>query len=399
MRILLITDMLPYPPISGTELRTYNLLRHLSQNHDVWLISLVGDQEEAAEAAHLADFCQRVETILHPSLGALERPADFFRYMLAGKPPDLRLLYSEEMIERIQAFITEVDFDIIQIQNSYMGLYLEAIPQELHDRVVLEFIDIVHSKYDRIYRLEPKTSRKVRLWLHSKTMKHWEPFVASEFVYNIMMSKEDEALLLADNPSARTAVVPNGVDAQAYRPLPFNNPTPSLIYVGNMDYQPNVDAVLFFCEEVLPLIRDQVPDVELWIVGLNPRQVVRELDGDGIHVTGRVDDVRDYYGQSTVCVVPLRAGGGTRLKIVEAMALGRPVVSTSIGCEGLTVTDEEDILIADEPEAFAEKTIRLLNDESLRQTITKNARQLVLETYDWDVITAKLLEVYTDITG
>jgi len=135
----------------------------------------------------------------------------------------------------------------------------------------------------------------------------------------------------------------------------------------------------------------------MWIVGINPSTEVRDLDGNGIHVTGRVEDVRPYYRRSTVCVVPLRAGGGTRLKILEAMALGRPVVSTSIGCEGLDVVDGEHLFIADRPEEFADRTIRLLTDEALRRSITSRARAMVVSRYDWDIIAKQLMQVYTDV--
>jgi glycosyltransferase involved in cell wall biosynthesis len=135
----------------------------------------------------------------------------------------------------------------------------------------------------------------------------------------------------------------------------------------------------------------------MWIVGTNPTPEVTQLDGDGVHVTGRVDDVVPYYSRSTACVVPLRAGGGTRLKILEAMALGRPVVSTSLGCEGLEVVDGEHLFIADSPEQIADKVVRLLADQALRERIASNARQLVVARYDWDVIADSLMRTYAAV--
>jgi len=189
-------------------------------------------------------------------------------------------------------------------------------------------------------------------------------------------------------------VIPNGVDIQKYQPLPAENASPVLLFIGNMGYPPCVDAVLYFCREIFPRIRSVLSAAELWIVGRDPRPEVLQLNGDGVHVTGRVDDVIPYYQQSAVCVVPLRAGGGTRLKILEAMALGRPVVSTTIGCEGLDVVDGEHLLIADNPKQFAEKTVRLLTDRQLYQHISTNGRQLVEARYDWDKIAGRLMEVY-----
>jgi glycosyltransferase involved in cell wall biosynthesis len=169
------------------------------------------------------------------------------------------------------------------------------------------------------------------------------------------------------------------------------------MFIGNMGYPPCVDAVLYFCKEIFPLIRRRISAAELWIVGRDPRPEVLQLDGDGVHVTGQVEDVIPYYRQSAACVVPLRAGGGTRLKILEAMALGRPVVSTTIGCEGLDVVDGEHLLIADNPAQFAEKTVRLLTDRQLYQHISTRGRELVETCYDWDKIAGRLMGVYTEM--
>jgi glycosyltransferase involved in cell wall biosynthesis len=171
------------------------------------------------------------------------------------------------------------------------------------------------------------------------------------------------------------------------------------MFIGNMGYPPCVDAVLYFCSEILPLIRQAIEPIELWIVGADPRPEVLRLNGSDVRVTGRVEDVVPYYQQSTVCVVPLRAGGGTRLKILEAMALGRPVVSTTIGCEGLDVVDGEHLYIADTPEEFAEKTVRLLRNRQSYQHIRANGRQLVEARYSWDRIAERLMDVYEEVVA
>jgi glycosyltransferase involved in cell wall biosynthesis len=183
-----------------------------------------------------------------------------------------------------------------------------------------------------------------------------------------------------------------------YRPLPHEDTSPSLLFIGNMGYPPCVDAVLYFCREIFPRIRRATGAAELWIVGRDPQPEVLQLNGNGVHVTGQVDDVIPYYRQSAVCVVPLRAGGGTRLKILEAMALGRPVVSTAIGCEGLEVIDGEHLLIADDPDQFAEKTVRLLTNRKLYDHISTNGRKLAETRYDWDNIAGRLMQVYAEMS-
>ena len=166
-----------------------------------------------------------------------------------------------------------------------------------------------------------------------------------------------------------------------------------------MSYGPNVDGAIFFCEEIFPLVKRQVPNIKLLIVGRDPIKAVCNLASSDVTVTGRVESVIPYYQQSFISVVPLRAASGTRLKILESMALGRPVISTTIGCEGLNVTQGENILIANTPADFAVQTVRLLNDIELRQRLVIGGRRLVETTYDWEIIGQQLLQTYNQLVG
>lgn len=399
MRVLMITAYIPYPPFSGNPLRNYNLLRRVAREHEVWLATFVRSPQAMEDIRHLLEFCQGVTTAEWRQVGALERPAEAFRYLLSGKPPDLRLYHSDRLIHNIKQLISKVDFDVIDIEDSFMGLYLDALPAEMHQKTVLTFHDVVFRKYDRISKLEPKPAHKLRTWLHSRMMRRWEPNYAGRFGECITVSETDSRVLLQANPRLKVSVVPNGVDTAQYQPLPLSKTAPALIFVGNMGYRPNIDAVTFFCREIYPRIMAEFPGVAFWIVGKNPSEEVIQLNGGGVHVTGQVDDLCPYYSRSTVCVVPLRAGGGTRLKILEAMALSRPVVTTSIGCEGLEVADGKHLLIADTPDQFAEKTLLLLADEGLRQRIAAQARELVVTRYDWDIIARRLMQVYAEVAG
>ncbi len=228
-------------------------------------------------------------------------------------------------------------------------------------------------------------------------MYRWEPVCAERFGRCITVSDFDRDLLQSVNSHLKIEVIPNGVDTDLYQPLTASAHSPKLLYVGNMGYRPNIDAMLYFCQEIYPKIRQELSQLEMWIVGVNPSPEIKQLAGNGVHVTGRVDDVRPLYQESSVCVVPLRAGGGTRLKILEAMALGRPVVSTSIGCEGLEVVDGEHLYVADTPDLFAQRTLLLLTDTEERQRIITQAREFVVSHYDWDSISDRLLQVYSDV--
>jgi glycosyltransferase involved in cell wall biosynthesis len=311
--------------------------------------------------------------------------------MLQGEPPELRLAFSEELAREIQKLADRVDFDIVQIEHGSMGMYLEALPARLRRRAVWVLHDIDFDKFMRIAHIERRTDTKIRAWIHAMMMRRWQPHFASYFGLCVTMSEADRRLLLSANSSLRVEVSPNGVDTKHYRPLPEEGDTAEMLFIGNMGYQPNVDAAVYFCHEVLPLIRRRVSDTKLWIVGISPGASVMRLGGNGVSVTGGVPDVVPYYMRSKVCVVPLRAGGGTRLKILEAMALGRAVVSTSMGCEGLDVVDGEHILIADDSKLFAEQIVKLLTDNELRARIAAKAREFVVASYDWDVIVEKLM--------
>jgi glycosyltransferase involved in cell wall biosynthesis len=316
---------------------------------------------------------------------------------MRGRPPELSFVHSEELFDTIKKQASLVDFDIVQIEHGRMDLYLEALPPTSQSKSVLMFHNFTYQQYGRVSRVERNLIRKLRSFLNSYTMLKWEPSYAQRFTCSTTVSELDKKLLLDANPHLRVEVIPNGVDIKKYQPLPMEDLSPSMMFIGNMGYPPSADAMLFFCRDILPLIRRTIPDVELWIVGRDAPPDVLNLADENTHVTGRVEDVIPYYQRSSICIVPLRAGGGTRLKILESMALGRPVVSTTIGCEGLDVVDGQHLLVADDAEQFAEKTVRLLTDQQLHRTLSAYGRRLVETSYDWDVIAKQLMDVFADI--
>jgi sugar transferase (PEP-CTERM/EpsH1 system associated) len=397
VRILFITDYLPYPLISGDRIRVYHLIRRIANQHQVWLAALLETPSRAKDLSHLGEFCQAVETAYWRRRHPLAHLPGLLRFALKGTPLELKFVYSEELTRKISQLVSKVDFDIVEIQPSNMAIYLEALPVSARCKCVLTFHNIGFQQFARISRYERRLGRKMRALLFSWMMRRWEPRYAERFDCCATVSEVDRDLLMMANSRLQVEVIPNGVDTHLYQPLPYEGTTPALMFVGNMDYPPNIDAVVFFCQEVFPHIRRMIPDVEVWIIGTSPAPEVRQLDGSGVHVTGQVEDIVPYYERSAICVVPLRAGGGTRLKILEAMALGRPVVSTSVGAEGLNVVDGQHLLIADSPEQLTEKTVLLLTEREVYQHIVTNARKLVVTWYDWDVVAGRLMQVYADL--
>ncbi len=399
MRILMIANYLPYPQTSGGRIRIYNLLHRVACRHEVSLAAFLESAGDVEGIAHLQQFCAKVETANFSQRSRLAKVPGLLRYALEGKPPELMLLHSEELKCKIDQLCSTMDFDIVQIE-SVMGLYLDKLPRGKRFKSVEMFQNFTSQQFERVSNVEQRWDRKLRTRINALTMGYWEPRYASKFDRCTVVSEMDRQLLQRSNPHLKVDVIPNGVDVEKYQPLPLpsEKAIPALLFIGHMGYPPCVDAVLYFCSEVLPLIRQRVANAELWIVGRDPRPEVIALDHGDVHVTGQVDEVIPYYQRCPICVVPLRAGGGTRLKILEAMALGRPVVSTSIGCEGLNVIDGKHLLIADTPAQFAEKTIRLLQDRQLYHHLVINGRELVESCYGWDQIANKLMTVYDEMT-
>jgi sugar transferase (PEP-CTERM/EpsH1 system associated) len=399
LRILFVTYGLPYPPDSGVKIRYFNLLKHVSQYHSVLLLTLTQFPEEVNHVSQLKPYCDMVDVVVTRSRPKWEHVPGIMRCLIAGRPLECYFFYYDEMASKIRRAVTTWDLDIVQIEHSFMAPYVEALPANGRCKKILSFHNVGFTQYRRMYYVESGAERKLRYLLDWMLMRHWEPKYAKRFDYCLVVSRPDSQMLQSANPNLTVSVIDNGVDTELYQPLVEAPDGNALLFIGTMDYLPNTDAVLYFCKEILPVIQREVPNAKLMVVGSNPPLKVRELAvRQDVVVTGRVPDVTPYYEQSRGSIVPLRAGGGTRLKILESMALGRPVVSTAIGCEGLEVADGRHILIADGPEQFAEKTVRLMTDRALYQRIVDEARQLVVARYDWGAIAGRLLGVYSELT-
>jgi len=374
-------------------------LRRIAEKHDVWIASFLNSSVAKEDLAHMSEFCAGLITAPEPRMHTLAHLPGLLRYGLAGKPLELKFYYSENLAAQIRQLTSTVQFDVVQIENPYMAPYIEVLDTRRPSVKLLDLHDATYDQHAQISRLPYSYGavRQIRFWLNSVLMRRWEPKYAERFDGCIAVSERDRHTLIAANPRLHIDVIPNGVDTTRYEPLKAAEEANSLLFIGTMSYPPCSDAALLLCQELLPRVRQHMGYTQAWVVGAEPPPVIVGLNGNGIQVTGRVDDVVPYYRKCAVCAVPLRAGGGTRLKILEAMALGRPVVTTKIGCEGLDVADGEHLLIADSVELFVEQTVRLLTDGVLYQRIASNARRLVVDRYDWDQIATKLMWCYSQL--
>jgi sugar transferase (PEP-CTERM/EpsH1 system associated) len=399
VRILVISNTIPYPPVSGGRVRTYNLLKRIARHHEVWLACHLHAPEEVEGVPHMEGICARVATGLLERRSPLAHLPGIARYLTMGWPPELKFLHVPALARTVATWCRETAFDVVQIEESRMALYNEVLPAHRAAARVLTFYDIAFDQSARIARVEGTRGARARARLHSAIMRWWEPRYSERFTRCVVVSDDDRQRLAAANPRLRIDVVSNGVDTAGYHPLGWERSEPALLFIGNMSYRPCIDAAVYLANSILPRIRRRVSATELWIVGDRPAPEVTALAGDGVHITGRVADIIPYYERCTVCMVPLRAGGGTRLKILEAMALGRPVVSTTLGCEGLDVVPGEHLLVADDADGLADAAIALLSDATRRDRVVERARRLVEQRYDWDAIAERMLQVYAEVVA
>jgi glycosyltransferase involved in cell wall biosynthesis len=313
--------------------------------------------------------------------------------------------WTPAMRELVQETLTRESFDVVEVEGIEMARYWLHAAQspDLRQRARLSVFDEHNAEYVLQQRAFETDMRWPSKWLGALySFIQWRKLVGYEhrclraFDVVVAVSETDRDALLRLVPDLNIHVVPNGIDTDFNAPrVSLTEPAPALVFTGTMDFRPNVDAVTWFCADILPLIKEQVPDVRFTIVGVNPKKAVQRLaDDPAATVTGWVPDVRPYIEAAAVYVVPLRMGGGTRFKVLEAMALGVPIVSTRVGCEGIDLVPGEEALLADEPAAFAAAVVSLLRDPARGVEMTRRARRRVEERYDWRMIVPRLAALY-----
>jgi sugar transferase (PEP-CTERM/EpsH1 system associated) len=400
LRILFVTFGLPYPPDSGARMHDFYLIKHVGEHHDVTVLSLITEADDVGHLASLSQYCDRVEVVEARRRSLREAVKGIGRHLRAGFPLATYPFVYDEMMSKLSELVAQDHVDVVQIEHSFLAPYVEAIPANSRCKRILSFHNLGVRQYRRMVGLQAGPMAKGLFVLKWLAMRDWEAKYAERFDQCLVVSPIERELLQSANPKLVISTVENGVDAGQLQPLPEATSGHDLLFVGTMNYPPNVDAVLYFCRSILPLIQRRIPDVRLLVIGRVPSPKIQKLaERKDVTVTGYVPDVRPCYQQARVAVAPLRGGGGTRLKILEAMALGRPVVSTSLGCEGLNVVDQEHLMIADDPAEFAERVVQLLGSRTLRSEIVRQARQLVETQYDWSVISHKLLALYRDLAS
>jgi sugar transferase (PEP-CTERM/EpsH1 system associated) len=393
VRILVVAPYPPYPPRFGGAARIYHLLRVLARDHRITLLSFASP-DEAAEMGPLADLGIEVHTVPRAPARSPRRKRLYQLRSLVGRTYSHYSLWSPRMAAGLDGLLSRRRFDVVQLEFGDLAGSYAVAPGPLR---VLDEHNVEYRFMERLERQERSRLRRLFYRLEARKLRDDELAACRRADAILTTSDVDRATLAPDVGATPIRVVPNGVDTTFFTPGPPGNGRPRLVFTGAIDYQPNTDAVLHFCAEIWPRVRRAAPEATLAIVGKDPPPAVLALAGEGVTVTGTVPDVRPWMQSATAFVVPLRTGGGTRLKILEALASGRAVVSTSLGCEGLEVTPGRDILVADEPAAFADAVLRCVGDPALRARLGAAGRALVEERYRWEAIGANLADFYQEL--
>jgi glycosyltransferase involved in cell wall biosynthesis len=400
MKILFVSTNVPVPPNNGQAIRSLSILRGLaSYGHAVTFISF-SNKDLNKEMPLLSSCCCEV-IILHKEVTNLSLKSDYLarvQCMFSFKPYSVQRFRSEKMEKRIGEELNK-KFDLVLCNGMYA--LVNVPPTDIP--ILLNCHNVEHVLYRRYSQVETNLAKKCYARIESHFMYRAE-FQSMERVASAMTCSDiDRGMLQEMCPRLRVSVVPNTVDTDVLIPVKAATPDdwdkPVLLFQGGMDWYPNRDAVEFFVQKVLPRIRIEFPGIKFVVAGRNPPpNFVASLSKDGnIEFTGTVPDMLPYLSRATVVVVPLRIGGGTRIKILEACATGKPVVSTTIGAEGLELTPGNQILLADEPEAFAQTTVDLLKDRARREELGRSARVVVVEKYSQKSLGKRLQDALADL--
>jgi glycosyltransferase involved in cell wall biosynthesis len=302
---------------------------------------------------------------------------------------------SREMQNKINEVLEAEDYDIVQMEFPMMGNF------ELKTDAV-KILDEHNIEYDNFYgwwKHSQKPLRRIHYYREFKKSYEEEISACKKMDAIFVVSDKDKEILNKEVPEIPKYLIPNGVDTAYFRPK-YNDMEPfSMVFTGMMGYYPNYDGMLYFLDEIFPHILKKIPQAKIYIVGNKPPKTLQDRSSHNVIVTGFVDDVRPYVWRSGLYVVPLRMGGGTRLKVLEALSMKKAVITTSIGCEGIDVKDGESVIIEDNPVNFASRAIELLNDSALRNELSSRGHELICSTYDWKVISAKMDKAFQTVVN
>jgi glycosyltransferase involved in cell wall biosynthesis len=394
MNILMLTPLTPFPPDAGVRIRLWEQIKYLGQRHTLTLVSFVSSIQEYAYKQHIEEYCDRAILVLH-------RPQPLPQHLqtLLQIPKTLQWYRTPEMTEILVGLRTE-SFDLVLIEQIFMAQYGELFSQptvlQEHniESDILRQLTQLRFNADKSPHLQKKRAFEHMEWM---LLARYENETWPKFPLRITVSEHDRQELQSRCSAGETVVANNGINIDTILPV-VSSSARTILFMGTMNYAPNIDAVLYLCEAILPKVWEADPTVSFIIAGKDPTPAILQLRHDSrIEVIPNPPRMEPIAERCQLTIVPLRSGGGTRIKILHSMALGLPVVSTSMGSFGLPVVDGQHLLIRDDPEKFAEAIIEILSDPDLMQRLQTKGRQLVEERFSWNQQFSKLEQALQDL--
>lgn len=395
MKILWIKTELLHPVDKGGKIRTYEMLKQLKRDHHVTYLTL-DDGTASPDARQKAEeYCHELVTVPHHTRAKFSAGfyVELFGNLFSRLPYAVKKYESVELRREIVKRVEQDQPEVVVCDFLPPSINL---PENLGCATVLFQHNVEAVIWQRHYETQANLLKRLYLYWQWKKMRALEKAECQRYDHVIAVSREDSEAMRRDYGIEAVTDVQTGVDTGFFCPSSDAQPeADSLVFTGSMDWLPNVDAIKWFCDEVLPLIRVKVPNVKLTVVGRKPGRELMELSqrDSSVVVTGRVDDVRPFMEKAAAYIVPIRIGGGTRLKIYEALAMEMPMVSTTVGAEGLPIRDGEELLIADTPEAFAKAVIRILSDSGFAAELGNRAAISVREKFGWGRVAAQFAKI------
>ena len=390
MKILFVCHRLPFPPNRGGKIRPFNMIQHLSRKHEVTVASLAETEQELRDGAGLEKHCEKVIAELLP------KPVRWRQACTAlctSEPSSVAYFRSIDLHRRVQKVLREQKFDCAIVHCAFVAQYVLGWEGGLR---WLDYGDLDSGKWTE-YGDHRSFPLSLGFRLEAKKLRKYEAKLAGLFHQCTVTTQGELDMYASLGVSTPCSVIPNGVDA-SYFTRPVQGPENSRViaFLGRMDYYPNIDGILYFAHDILPLIQKVIPDVHLRVIGSNPSQRIRDLARlPGVTVTGHVPDVRPYLADAAVAIAPLRLARGTQNKILESMAMGIPVVATPQAAKGIYAVSGEHLLVAETPQAFAEQVVSLLQTIETRRIIAREARKQVERMHHWPAS----MEIMDEVLG
>ena len=393
LKILQITNRIPYPLNDGGNIATYNVTKFLhSFGHKVTLACL-NTNKHFQDPGVVKNITSEIYTT---DINTDVTIKGLLTGILKSTPYNIERFYSKEFESKLEEILSQEKFDIIQLEGIYLSVYLDVIRNNSTSPVILRSHNIEHMIWKRLIEKEKNILKKIYLHNLSAKIKNFELRNLHNFDGIVAITQNDEAFYKENGFKGLLTTINAGVDFDLYKKTSVSPVKNTLCFLGSMEWMPNVQGIKWFIDEVWNKLKKDIPEIELHIAGKNPPEDLMKLNIPGITMHGMIEDGIAFLNKYDLVIVPLLSGGGMRLKVIEAMALGKCIISTTIGCEGIEVKHSENILIADTPEEFSSAIRFIMNDKELQDSIGRNAYELAYKKYSWEKLVREFENFYLE---